>query len=112
MNVFASSFTLCYIAVPLYVISKSGGGGGVQAPSAPPPVLAMSHQECKYFIQAIIGNGVDTLGLEDVADDLSCLFLLLTNLSCVTKQLLIVLFQLFNRNIKAEFSDCSLMIFR
>ena len=46
MNVFASSFTLCYIEVPLYVISKSGGGGGVQAPSAPPPVLAMSHQEC------------------------------------------------------------------
>lgn len=87
-------------------------GVGGQAPSAPPPVLAMSHQECKYFIHAIIGNGVDTLGLEDVADDLSCLFLPLTNLSCVTKQLLIVLFQLFNRNIKAEFSDCSLMIFR
>ena len=88
------------------------GCGGARAPSAPPPVRAPSHQECKYFIQAIIVNGVDTLDLEDMADDLCCLFLLLTNLSCVTKQLLIVLFRLFNRNIKAEFSDCSLMIFR
>ena len=110
MNVFASSFTLCYIEVPLYVISKSGGGGGA-GPLSPSPCTG--HESPRmYFIQAIIGNGVDTLGLEDVADDLSCLFLLLTNLSCVTKQLLIVLFQLFNRNIKAEFSDCSLMIFR
>ena len=67
-------------------------GGAARAPSAPPPVWALSHQECKYFIQAIIVNGVDTLGSEDMADDLSCLFLLLTNLSCVTKQLLIVLF--------------------
>jgi len=88
------------------------GGGGAWAPSAPPTVRALSHQECTYFIEAIIVNGVDTLGLEDMADDLSCLFLLLTNLPCVTKQLLIVLFRLFNRNIKAGFSDCSLMIFR
>ena len=73
---------------------------------------ALSHQECKYFIQPIIVNGVDTLGFEDMADDLSCLFILLTNLPRVTKQLLIVLFHLFNRNIKAEYSDCSLMIFR
>ena len=110
MNVFCQFlYSLLYWGSSVCNFKKWKGG---QAPSAPPPVLAMSHQEWKDFIQAIIGNGVDTLGLEDVADDLSCLFLLLTNLSCVTKQLLIVLFQLFNRNIKAEFSDCSLMIFR
>ena len=75
-------FPFRYIQVPLYfiysfIVQKVGGGGGGGAG--------------KYFIQAIIVNSVDSLGLEDMADDLSCLFLLLKNLSSVTKQLLIVL---------------------